>query len=177
MLRCAILDDYQSCALGFADWAALSGVEVTTFTDSIAPDALAKELAGFEIIVAMRERTKFDVKLLSSLPRLKLLVTTGMRNSSIDVDAAVAGGITVCGTRGLSSPTPELTWGLLLALCRHIPTEVASVRAGEKCQTRIGVGLSGKTRWRSWASAGSADRISRFARAFEMPVLAWSRHA
>jgi phosphoglycerate dehydrogenase-like enzyme len=175
VLKCAILDDYQSCALGFADWTSLSGVEVTTFTDSIAPGALAKELAEFELIVAMRERTKFDAKLLSSLPRLKLLVTTGMRNSSIDVDAAVAGGVTVCGTRGLSSPTPELTWGLLLALCRHIPADVASVRARERWQTRIGVGLSGKTL--GIVGLGTIGRqIARFARAFEMRVLAWSRH-
>ncbi len=126
MHRCAILDDYQDCALGFADWSSLDGVQVKNFTDAIiTSDALVEQLAGFEIIVAMRERTRFDAALLARLPRLKLLVTTGMKNAAIDINAAVARGITVCGTRGLSDPTPELTWGLLLALARHIPADVA----------------------------------------------------
>ncbi len=105
MLHCAILDDYQNCALGFADWSALDGVEVKNFTDAITtPDALAEQLGGFEIIVAMRERTRFNAALFARLPRLKLLVTTGMRNAAIDLEAAAARGLTVCGTRGLSDP-------------------------------------------------------------------------
>ncbi len=176
MHRCAILDDYQDCALGFADWNSLDGVHVKNFTDAITtPDALVEQLDGFEIIVAMRERTRFDAALLARLPQLKLLVTTGMRNAAIDLNAAEARGIMVCGTRGLSDPTPELTWGLLLALARHIPADVASVRAGEKWQTRIGVGLSGKTL--GIVGLGSiGSRIARYAQAFDMPVLAWSRN-
>ncbi len=174
MFHCAILDDYQNCALGFADWNSLEGVQVKNFTDAITtPDALVEQLAGFEIIVAMRERTRFDAALLGRLPRLKLLVTTGMKNASIDLQAAAAHGVIVCGTRGLSDPTPELTWGLLLALARHIPADVASVRAGEKWQTRIGVGLSGKTL--GIVGLGSiGSRMARYAQAFDMPVLAWS---
>lgn len=176
MLNCAILDDYQNCALGFAEWSLLDGVQVKNFTDFIpSPDTLIEQLAGFDIIVAMRERTRFDAALLARLPRLKLLVTTGMRNSSIDMDAAVARSIAVCGTRGLPYPPAELTWGLLLALARHIPADAASVRAGEKWQTRIGVGLSGKTL--GIVGLGKlGSQIARFARAFEMPVLAWSRN-
>ena len=176
MFHCAILDDYQNCALGFADWNSLAGVQVKNFTDVITtPDALAEQLAKFEIIVAMRERTRFDATLLARLPRLKLLVTTGMRNSAIDMDAALGRGIAICGTRILSYTTGEHTWGLLLALARHIPAEVASVRAGEKWQTRIGVGLSGKTL--GIVGLGKiGSQIARFARAFEMPVLAWSRN-
>jgi phosphoglycerate dehydrogenase-like enzyme len=176
LLDCAILDDYQNCALGFADWSSLDGVEVKNFTEVITPpEALAERLAGFEIIVAMRERTLFDRALLSHLPRLKLLITTGMRNAAIDIDAAVANGVVVCGTRILSDPTPELAWGLLLALARHIPADVASIRAGEKWQTRIGVGLSGKTL--GIVGLGKiGSQIARFAQAFEMPVLAWSRN-
>jgi phosphoglycerate dehydrogenase-like enzyme len=174
VLRCAVLDDYQDCALGFADWSSLKGVQVTNFTVVITTaDALAEQLAEYEIIVAMRERTRFDATLLARLPRLKLLVTTGMRNSAIDITAAHARGITVCGTRILPYPAPELTWGLLLALARHIPAEVASVRAGEKWQTRIGVGLSGKTL--GIVGLGKVgSQITRFAHAFEMRVLAWS---
>jgi phosphoglycerate dehydrogenase-like enzyme len=176
MYRCAILDDYQNCALGFADWNALEGVSVKNFTDAITTtDALAEQLAEFEIIVAMRERTRFDATLFARLPRLKLLVTTGMKNAAIDLSAAAAQGITVCGTRGLPTPTPELAWGLLLALARHISADVASVRAGEKWQTRIGVGLSGKTL--GVIGLGTiGSRMARYAQAFDMSVLAWSPH-
>jgi phosphoglycerate dehydrogenase-like enzyme len=174
MFHCAILDDYQDCAAGFADWGSLDGVQMKSFSDVIATtDALAEQLAGFEIIVAMRERTRFDAALLARLPRLKLLITTGMRNAAIDVEAALKRGVTVCGTRSLPYPAPELTWGLLLALARHIPADVASVRAGEKWQTRIGVGLRGKTL--GIIGLGKiGNQIARYATAFEMPVLAWS---
>src|SRR5277367_1378090 len=139
--RCAILDDYQGCALDFADWASLDEVEVKNFAHAIATaDELAEQLAAFEIIVAMRERTRFDAALFARLPRLKLLITTGMRNAAIDLATAAARGVTVCGTRSLSYPAPELTWGLLLALARQIPAEVAAVREG-KWQTQVGLGL------------------------------------
>jgi phosphoglycerate dehydrogenase-like enzyme len=173
--RCAILDDYQDCALGFADWASLDGVEVKDFTHAITTtDELAEHLAEFEIIVAMRERTRFDATLFARLPRLKLLVTTGMRNASIDTAAAASHGVVVCGTRSLPYPAPELTWGLLLALSRQIPAEVAAVREG-KWQTGIGVGLSGKTL--GIVGLGKiGSQIARYAQAFDMRVLAWSRN-
>jgi phosphoglycerate dehydrogenase-like enzyme len=169
--RCAILDDYQDCALGFADWTSLGGVEVKNFTHAI---TTVDELAEFEIIVAMRERTRFDAALFARLPHLKLLVTTGMRNASIDLAAAAARGVAVCGTRGLSYPAPELTWGLLLALARQIPAEVAAVREGQ-WQTQMGLGLSGKTL--GIVGIGKiGSQIARYAQAFDMPVLAWSRN-
>ncbi len=174
-LRCAILDDYQDCALGFAHWASLDGVEVNNFTHATrTTDELAERLAAFEIIVAMRERTRFDGALFARLPRLKLLVTTAMRNAAIDLAAAKVRGVTVCGTRSLSSPAPELTWGLLLALARQIPTEVAAVREGN-WQTQIGLGLSGKTL--GIVGLGKiGGQIARYAHAFDMRVLAWSRN-
>lgn len=176
MLHCAILDDYQDCSLGLVDWGSLDGVQVKNFTGAfIDQDAFVNSLAGFEIIVAMRERTRFDATLLARLPRLKLLVTTGMRNSSIDMESALKIGITICGTRILPYPAPELTWGLLLALARHISADAASVRAGKKWQTRIGVGLSGKTL--GIIGLGKiGSQIARYAKAFDMPVLAWSRN-
>ena len=174
MLNCAILDDYQNCALGFADCASLNGVSVKNFTHPIPPQDLIEKISGCEIIVAMRERTRFDAALLARLPRLKLLITTGMRNAAIDVGAASAQGISVCGTRSLSSPTPELAWGLLLALARHIPADVASMRGGGKWQTRIGTGLSGKTL--GIIGLGNRHETARYAHAFDMPVLGWSPH-
>jgi phosphoglycerate dehydrogenase-like enzyme len=168
--RCAILDDYQDCALDFADWASLEGVDVKNFTHAITTE----QLAQFEIIVAMRERTRFDAALLARLPRLKLLVTTGMRNAAIDLTAAAARGVVVCGTRGLAYPAPELTWALLLALAKQIPAEVQAVREG-KWQTQIGLGLSGKTL--GIVGLGKiGSQIARYAHAFDMPVLAWSRN-
>src|ERR1700749_982413 len=170
-IRCAILDDYQNCALGFADWASLGGVEVKNFTH---PITTVDDLAEFEIIVAMRERTRFDASLLACLSHLKLLITTGMRNAAIDLAAAAACGVAVCGTRALSYPAPELTWGLLLALARKIPAEVAAVREG-KWQTQMGLSLSGKTL--GIVGLGKiGGQIARYAQAFDMPVLAWSRN-
>ncbi len=172
MLNCAILDDYQNCAFEFADWGSLDGVQVKNFSDTITRvDALADRLAGCEIIVAMRERTRFDAALLARLPRLKLLVTAGLRNQAIDLAAADAHGITVCGTQGLPSPTPELVWGILLALARNIPGEAASVRGGG-WQRQIGVGLEGKTL--GIVGLGKiGTRVARVAQAFQMAVLAW----
>jgi phosphoglycerate dehydrogenase-like enzyme len=173
--RCAILDDYQGCALDFAEWASLDGVEVKNFTHAITTaDELAEQLAAFEIIVAMRERTRFGAALFAGLPRLKLLITTGRRNAAIDLATAAARGVAVCGTRSFSYPAPELTWGLLLALARQIPAEVAAVREG-KWQTQMGLGLSGKTL--GIIGLGKiGGQIARYAQAFDMPVLAWSRN-
>ena len=176
MLHCAIIDDYQGCALGLADWASLDGVQVQSFTDHIAdPAAVAAALAGFDIIVAMRERTRFDAATLAALPRLKLLVTSGMRNNAIDLAAAASRGIVVAGTAGSATAAPELSWGLLMALARHIAADAADVRNGERWQTRLGIGLAGKTL--GIVGLGSIGaRMARYAKAFEMPVLAWSRN-
>src|ERR1700686_4068058 len=121
-MRLAILDDYQNVALTMADWDGLRpGVEIQTFHDTLASeDAVAERLRDFEIVVAMRERTAFRRKLLERLPKLKLLVTTGMVNASIDKQAAAERGIIVTGTSSLQHPTAELTWGLILALARNI---------------------------------------------------------
>jgi len=172
-VRCAILDDYQGVALSLADWASLEGVEAHSFPDPIPFPAIADTLAGFEIVVAMRERTRFDAALLVRLPALKLLVTTGMRNAAIDLDAAAAQSVLVCGTPILGTPTPELAWGLILSLARHIPADVAGMRAGERWQKRIGVGLSGKTLGVIGLGKIGA-RMARIAAAFGMDVVAWS---
>jgi phosphoglycerate dehydrogenase-like enzyme len=170
--RVAVLDDYQGVARRFADW---SGLEAVLFRDHLADlDAVARRLADFEAVVAMRERTPFPRALLARLPRLRLLVTTGMRNASIDLQAAADHGVTVCGTAGLPYPTAELAWGLVLALARCIPREDRATRAGGWQET-VGVGLNGKTLGvLGLGTLGS--RVARFGRAFEMTVLAWSQH-
>jgi phosphoglycerate dehydrogenase-like enzyme len=122
----------------------------------------------------MRERTPFGADLLARLPRLRLLVTTGMANASIDLAAARTRGVVVCGTRGLPSPTAELTWGLILAVLRHIPAEDARLRAGG-WQATVGSELAGHTL--GIIGLGRLGRrVARVARAFEMDVLAWSQN-
>src|SRR5262249_15845066 len=128
----------------------------------------------FEVLVAMRERTQFPRSLLERLPRLKLLVTTGMRNVAIDSKAAAELGIVVCGTGMLTPPTAELTWGLLIGLARHIPHEAEQMRKGA-WQTTIGTGLSGKTLGvLGLGKLGS--EVARVGKAFHMDVIAWSEN-
>ncbi len=176
MTRVVILDDYQNAAMGLADWKSLpAGTEVVAFRDHLHElDAVAKRLADFDVVVAMRERTAFPRALIERLPNLRLLITTGMRNASIDVKAAAARGITVCGTSGLPYPTAELTWGLVLALFRGIAVEDRATREG-KWQTTLGLGLNGKTL--GVIGLGTlGSRVARYGKAFEMDVLAWSQN-
>lgn len=176
MPRIAVLDDYQNVALQTADWKKLSSdCEITVFRDHVdGLDALAARLAPFEVIVAMRERTPFPRALLERLPNLRLLVTTGMRNTSIDLEAAAARNVVVCGTPGLPYPTAELAWGLILSLFRRIPQEDRAMREG-RWQTTLGLGLNGKVLGvLGLGTLGS--RVARVGRAFEMDVLAWSQN-
>lgn len=174
-MRVAILDDYQDAALTSADWGALPDTTVEAFRDHLDDqDALITRLGDFDTIVLMRERTPFPRGLIARLPALRLLVTTGARNASIDVAAAREHGITVCGTRSLGTPTAELTWGLILALARHIPAEDRALREG-RWQTTLGVGLHGKTL--GVVGLGNlGGQVARIGRAFGMEVLAWSQN-
>ena len=175
-MRAAILDDYQGVALASADWASLKpAVEATVFRDTRADvDEVAKRLADFEIVVAMRERTPFPKALLERLPKLRLLVTTGKRNASIDLKAAAAKGIVVCGTDMLPYPTAELTWGLILSLVRNIPREERNMRTGG-WQTTVGVGLKGKTLG-VFGLGNLGSQVARIGKAFGMEAIAWSQN-
>jgi phosphoglycerate dehydrogenase-like enzyme len=176
MARVAVLDDYQDVALKMADWRVLSAdTTVQVFQDHLTdPEAVAERLKDFDVVVAMRERTPFPRALLAQLPKLKLLITTGMRNASIDVAAASAQGITVCGTRGLPYPTAELTWGLILALLRHIPQEDKATRDG-RWQVSVGVGLRDKIL--GVIGLGNlGSQVATVGKAFGMTVLAWSQN-
>lgn len=172
----AILDDYQGVALSLGPWRDLGdAVDVTVFTESLdGDDVLARQLAPFEIIVAMRERTPFPRARLERLQKLRLLVTTGMSNASIDLDAARDLDITVAGTGALMAPTVELTWGLILAVTRNISVEAQAIRDGG-WQHTIGPELAGRTL--GIVGLGRVGtRVAAIGRAFDMRVIAWSEN-
>jgi len=174
--RVAILDDYQRVALSMADWPALgAGVSIQPLHERIGTeDEIAERLRNYDVIVAMRERTPFPATLIDRLPSLKLIVTTGRRNAAIDVAAAAARGVVVSGTSMLATPPVELTWGLILALARHIPRESAAMRTGA-WQSTIGVGLHGKTLGVIGLGRLGTD-VARIGHAFGMKVVAWSQN-
>ncbi|PUB26255.1 lactate dehydrogenase-like 2-hydroxyacid dehydrogenase [Promicromonospora sp. AC04] len=173
-MRIAVLDDYQQAAHRFADWDSL-GADVAFHPEHIDdPAALAVALAGVDVVVAMRERTPFSAAVLDALPDLRLLVTTGRANASIDLDAARARDVVVCGTDSPSSATPELTWALILAVARHVPQEDARLRAGG-WQHTIGTDLAGRTL--GVVGLGRlGTQVARIGAAFGMDVVAWSAH-
>jgi len=173
----AILDDYHGVALQMADWSALvASCRVQAFRDHLTDlDALADRLRDFEIITCMRERTPFHRDLLTRLPNLRLLVTTGMRNAAIDLEAATDLGVLVCGTAGgPESPPAELTWGLILALVRHIPREDAETRRGH-WGTAVGMSLEHKVLGVLGLGRLGAT-VARVGVAFGMEVIAWSQN-
>jgi phosphoglycerate dehydrogenase-like enzyme len=168
-----VLDDYQDVASRLADW---SGLSVTVHKEHLADeDAVVEALRDEEIVVIMRERTPFPASLIRRLPRLRLLVTTGMRNASIDLAAAKAAGVTVCGTASTSEPPVELTWALILGLARNLVAENNSLRTGGPWQSTVGVSLAGRTL--GLLGFGRIGvRVARAGRAFGMDVTAWSQN-
>ena len=176
MIRIAILDDYQNTALDCADWASIPGdPEIVVFREHIpSEDAVAEALAEFDIVVAMRERTPIPASLMARLPKLQLLVTTGMRNLAIDMQAARARGVPVCGTALLPYAAFEHAWSLILALAKHIPREDRSMREGG-WQAGVSEGLYGKTLGVLGLGKLGA-KAARVAHAFDMRVIAWSQN-
>ncbi len=175
-MQVAILDDYQHSALALADWKSLEPeVRVEAFPDHVAdPDVLARRLHTFECVVLMRERTPFAKPLIERLPNLRLIVTAGMKNASIDVAAATARGIQVCGTETLGTPTAELAWGMIVCLVRKIPQEFAALKRGH-WQSTLGIGLHGKTL--GVVGLGRlGSQMARIGAAFGMKVVAWSQN-
>ncbi len=172
-MRVAVLDDYQHVAHSLADWERLRDTTVVCFADHVGDaDALVARLAGFDVVVAMRERTPFPRSTLERLRDLRLLVTTGPFNSSIDLEAARQLGVTVCGTGGMLWNTAELTWALILATARSLPAEDALVRAGG-WQRTLGRTLHGSTL--SVLGLGNLGSVvARLGVAFGMNVVAWS---
>jgi phosphoglycerate dehydrogenase-like enzyme len=176
-LNCAVLDDYQDVALSMADWSSLEGsVEVRSLREHFgSEEEVAAAVGDCEILIVMRERTPFPASLLDRLPRLRLLITSGMRNASIDLEAAARNGVTVCGTASNSEPPAELTWALILGLARHVVTENGALRDGGPWQSTVGADLHGCTL--ALAGLGKIGaKVAAVGRAFGMDVLAWSRN-
>lgn len=175
MIRVAILDDYQGCALRLADWRSLHPeAQIEALPEHIADlDTLAKRLHTFECLVLMRERTPLRRDLIAKLPNLKLVITTGMQNASVDAAALAERGIVFCGTDGLGHSTAELTWGLILALLRNIPREDRAIRQG-RWQTTMGYGAKGKTLGIIGLGRLGA-MVAGYGKAFGLDVIGWSR--
>ncbi|MFF8371352.1 D-2-hydroxyacid dehydrogenase family protein [Streptomyces lydicus] len=173
--RCAVLDDYQGVALSVADWSPLAdAVDVRTLRQPFrSEDEVVAAIGDCEIVVAMRERTPFPASLLARLPRLRLLITSGMRNAAIDLDAAARHGVTVCGTASNAEPPVELTWALILGLARNVATENDALRTGGPWQSTLGADLHGRTL--GLLGLGKiGTRVARIGLAFGMDVVAWS---
>jgi phosphoglycerate dehydrogenase-like enzyme len=175
--RCAILDDYQNVALKSADWSKVAAeLDCKIFNEHLgSQENVIKALQGFEIVCAMRERTAFPRAVIEKLPDLKLLITTGMRNASIDVAAAREHGAVVCGTPATGNPTSGIAIGLMLELTRRIGHENARLKAGVPWQSTIGLDLEGLTLGVIGLGKLGA-RTSRIAQAFGMKVIAWSQN-
>src|ERR1700739_2188469 len=176
-LRCAILDDYQNVVMKVADWSKVKGdIDIKVFNEHLGgPDKVVAALKGFQIVVAMRERTPFPQAVIEALPDLRLLVSTGHRNASIDVEAAKARGVVVCSTPSFGSPTSGIAIGLMLELTRHIGYENARMHAGATWQTTIGPDLEGLTL--GVLGLGKlGQRTAAIAKAFGMKVIAWSQN-
>jgi phosphoglycerate dehydrogenase-like enzyme len=176
-LRCAILDDYQNVALKMADWSnVIRDVEIKVFDKHLgAADKVIAALKGCAIVCAMRERTAFPRAVIEALPDLKLLITTGMRNASIDLEAAKARGVVVCGTPGFGNATAAIATGLMLELARHIGYENAQLKAGVPWQTTIGLDLEGMTLGLLGLGRLGA-RMADIGHALKMNIIAWSQN-
>jgi D-3-phosphoglycerate dehydrogenase len=176
-LRCAILDDYQNVALKLADWSKLKDVETKVYTDAVRrTDAdTIRDCKDFEIVVMMRERTRFPRAVIEALPKLKLLITTGAYNASIDMKACQERGITVCGTTSHGNPTTGIAFGLMLELTRRIGWENARMKAGEHWQLTLGMDIEGKTLGLLGLGKLGA-RAAGVGKAFGMKAIAWSQN-
>lgn len=174
-MHIAVLDDYQSAASDFADWGSLKA-DVKSFTEPFVNEAdIVSNLRNFDVLIAMRERTKLPAGVLRQLGQLQLIVTTGWGNAVIDVAAAKELGIVVCGTDyPRLGATPELTWALILAAMRNVPAEARHMAEGG-WQTSIGADLEGKTL--GLLGLGTiGSRVARVAQAFDMETIAWSQN-
>ncbi len=176
MLKVAILDDYQNVSQQFVDLKKLSGkYEIKIFSEPFVDEADAIEkLAEFEALLIMRERTPITKNLIENLTKLKFIITSGLRNKSIDLDTAKKRKIVVSGTESNTNPTPELTWALILGLARNLKEEIDNMYQGY-WQTSVGVELKGKIL--GLIGLGKVGtQVAKVGKAFGMQVMAWSEN-
>ncbi|HUP95507.1 MAG TPA: D-2-hydroxyacid dehydrogenase family protein [Burkholderiales bacterium] len=179
-MKIAILDDYQQVAKQLADWGSLpAGTQVDSFAENIADRAeLVRRLTPYDVIVAMRERTRFPADVINALPNLRLVVSTGGRNPSIDAEACAARNIALCSAHGAASgqsSTAEVAWALVLALTKRIPQAQQALRAGGWQESVVTESLAGKTL--GVLGLGRLGKhVARYGQAFGMKVIAWSPH-
>jgi phosphoglycerate dehydrogenase-like enzyme len=175
-MKIAVLDDYQNAARDMADWSGLAAHHEITFFQEIYEglEGFTKRLEPYEIVCVMRERSPFKRDLIENLPKLKLVVTAGMRNAAIDLDACAERGIPVLGTQNSAQATPELAWGMMLAMARNIHIEDARMRKGSWITT-LGTDLQGKTLG-ILGLGRLGTKMAQIARAFDMDVIAWSQN-
>ena len=176
MLKVAILDDYQNVSQQFIDLEKLSGkYEIKIFSEPFVDEAdVIEQLSDFEAILVMRERTPITKKIIENLTKLKFIITSGLRNKSIDLEAAQKRKIIVCGTESNTNPTPELTWALILGLARNFKEEIDNMYQGY-WQTTVGVELKGKILGLiGLGKVGS--QVAKIGKAFGMQVMAWSEN-
>jgi phosphoglycerate dehydrogenase-like enzyme len=175
-MKIAILDDYQNKSLELADWSEIKKhADITVFNDHIADSStVIKRLTPFDIICVMRERTPMTAAILEALPQLKLIVSTGSRNASIDAETCAKKNITILHTNYFATPTIELTWALILSIARNIPSENASLRANG-WQLKIGTDLHGKT-LAVLGLGNIGSQVAVIAKAFGMNVISWSQN-
>ncbi len=175
--RCAILDDYQNVALQVADLSPVAkDLDIKVFNAPLGgQDKVIRALADFEIVCGMRERTPFPRAVIEALPKLRLLITTGARNASFDLQAAKERNVVICGTPGTGNPTAGVAVGLMLELTRRIGFENARMKSGQLWQTTIGIDLEGQTL--GVIGLGKlGTRVANIAKAFGMKVIAWSQN-
>jgi D-3-phosphoglycerate dehydrogenase len=176
MLKVAILDDYQNVSQQFVDLEKLSGkYEFKIFSEPFIDESDAlDQLADFEALLIMRERTPMTKNLIDNLSKLKFIITSGLRNKSIDLDAAKKRKVIVCGTESNIHPTPELTWALILGLARNLKEEIDNMYQGY-WQTTVGIELKGKILGLiGLGRVGS--QVAKIGKAFGMQVMAWSEN-
>ncbi len=176
MLKVAILDDYQNVSQQFVDIEKLSGkYEIKIFSEPFTDEAETLEkLADFEALLIMRERTPMTKNIIDNLTKLKFIITSGLRNKSINLEAAKKKGIIVCGTEINIHPTPELTWALILGLARNLKEEIDNMYQGY-WQTTVGVELKGKIL--GLIGVGKVgSQVAKIGKAFGMQVMAWSEN-
>jgi phosphoglycerate dehydrogenase-like enzyme len=182
MTRVAVLDDYQHRAHSYADWRSLgNGVEVDFFSEPMTQEELPGRLSGYDVLVLMRERTRMHRDVLEQLPNLRLVITTGMRNASLDVDYLHERGVTVCGTQGTGAAraegvpsTAEVAWALILAVAKRVTAEDRALRSG-RWQLDLPTNLAGATLGLAGLGTLGAAMVGP-ARAFGMEVIAWSEN-